>query len=101
MIDEIIDKRIDERIDEKIEALKEDSLLTVPQAAKEAGVCKDTVYSWIEDGRMISYKLPGKKGRRVLKSELFDFIKENYGHNPKKKIENKIRSMDDWKKNRD
>lgn len=38
-------------------------MLTVPQAAKLAGVCQSTLRSWVQDGLLPHYRV-GRKGRR-------------------------------------
>lgn len=90
MLDEILKDIIRELIDERIEKLRKaltpDSLLTIPKAAKELGISKDTIYEWVKKGRLASYKQPGKKGKRVFRNELFDFIRKNYSDKPKKKV---------------
>lgn len=53
------------------------ALLTTGQVAAHLGVSKRIVAKWIDTGRLLGFRLPMSKDRRVHPQALADFQREN------------------------
>lgn len=51
--------------------------LTTGEIAKYCGVNLRTVIRWLEAGKLVGYKLPGRGNNRVLVSDFVEFLKTN------------------------
>lgn len=61
--------------------------MTVPQAAKEAGVSNDAVYRWIAGGKLPAYRFPGSGKKqpemlRIARKDFESFLKSCYSRSP-------------------
>lgn len=50
-------------------------VLTTGQIAKKCNVAPRTVSLWIDSGKLLGYRLPGSKDRRVTRTDFENFIK--------------------------
>jgi len=49
--------------------------LTIEEATQYLRVSKQTLYRWVQDGRLVSYELPSGRGRRLKREDLDDLLK--------------------------
>ena len=54
-----------------------DQIYTIPQVAELLGVHKDTVQTWIEEGKLGSVKI-GYRTVRILQSDIDEFIRSRH-----------------------
>ena len=54
-----------------------DQIYTIPQVAELLGVHKDTVQTWIEEGKLGSVKI-GYRTVRILQSDIDEFIRNRH-----------------------
>ena len=54
-----------------------DQIYTIPQVAGLLGVHKDTVQTWIEEGKLGSVKI-GYRTVRILQSDIDEFIRSRH-----------------------
>jgi len=58
------------------EDLPQPKFLSVPEAAKICGVSRNTLYSWVRQGKLSAYKTPGRTNL-IRPSDLVKFMQQN------------------------
>lgn len=58
------------------EGLPQPKFLSVPEAAKICGVSRNTLYSWVKQGKLAAYKTPGRTNL-IRPSDLVKFMQQN------------------------
>jgi two-component system, OmpR family, response regulator RpaA len=62
----------------EVQKLRSQSIFTTGQIARICNVAPRTVSKWFDSGKLQGYRIPGSQDRRVLKENLFKFMRE-YG----------------------
>jgi two-component system, OmpR family, response regulator RpaA len=57
--------------------LPDTKVLTTGQVATLCNVAPRTVVKWIDEGRLIGYRIPGSQDRRVPREHLVRFLKDH------------------------
>ena len=57
-------------------AVEKPNLFTVPEAAKLCGVSRNTLYTWVVDGKLPAYKTPGRTNL-IRPTDLVKFMQDN------------------------
>jgi excisionase family DNA binding protein len=57
-------------------SVEKPNLFTVPEAAKLCGVSRNTLYTWVVDGKLPAYKTPGRTNL-IRPTDLVKFMQDN------------------------